>query len=272
MSDNYISKYSSTPPPENYERYFIPAIGKPLAEDLVHAAGLTHGEKILDVACGTGIVARLAAKEVLPGGSVTGVDPNPGMLAVARAVTPKDMDIEWYEAPAEAMPLPDNTFDVVFCQMGLQFMQDKIRALKEMYRVLAPGGRLILNVPGPIEEPFAVLAEVMKQTISTQAGGFVEQVFSLYEPDEIQELLNTSGFATATIQSNVKLLELPAPEHFLWQYIYSTPLAEVMSKVNPDSRKILGERVLERWQNLSRNGSMKLPQQMVTATAQKDEF
>jgi len=271
MFDKYVAKYSGSFPPENYERYFTPAIGKPLAEDLVHSAGLKRGEKILDVACGTGVVARLAAIEVIPGGSVTGVDPNPGMLAVARAVTPDEIGIQWYEATAEDMPLPDSTFDVVLCQMGLQFMQDRIRALKEMYRVLAPGGRFVLNVPGPIEEPFAVLADVMKQTISTQAAGFVEQVFSLYEPDVIQELLNMSGFKTATIRSHIKLLELPAPEEFLWQYIFSTPLAQVVSKVNSNTQETLGKHVLERWRNFSRNGSMKLPQQMVTVSAQKNE-
>lgn len=135
-------------PPENYERYFVPAIGEPVARDLIDRAALRAGERVLDVACGTGIVARLAAEQVGETGTVAGLDVNPGMLAVARSVTPPETSIDWHEASAEDMPLPDDVFDVVLCQMGLQFMADKPAALSEMRRVLAPGGRIILNAPG----------------------------------------------------------------------------------------------------------------------------
>src|SRR5687767_11990931 len=92
--------------PENYERYFVPAIGRPLAEDLTETADLRPGERVLDVACGTGVVARLAAERVGAGGTVAGLDLNPGMLAVARAITPPQLTIVWHHGSAEAMPLP----------------------------------------------------------------------------------------------------------------------------------------------------------------------
>ena len=110
--------------PVNYERYFVPVIGKPLAERLVRAAQLKPGERVLDVACGTGIVARLAARDVGDSGVVAGLDVNPGMLAVAKAAL-NDDSVEWFEAGMEAMPVPDGAFDVVTCQMGLQFVPDK---------------------------------------------------------------------------------------------------------------------------------------------------
>ena len=88
----------------------------------------------------------MAAEKVGDTGSVTGLDMNPGMLAVAREVCPRG--IEWQEANAEDMPLPDNGFDVVLCQASLMFIPDKVKALHEMYRVLAPGGRVLLNAPG----------------------------------------------------------------------------------------------------------------------------
>jgi SAM-dependent methyltransferase len=130
--------------PENYERYSVPAIGAPLAVDLVEVAALGDGDRVLDVASGTGIVPRLAAARVGPGGTVSGLDINSGMLAVARSATPQGLAIDWHDASAEAMPLATNA---VLCQMALQFFPDKVAALREMRRVLSPGGRLVVNLP-----------------------------------------------------------------------------------------------------------------------------
>jgi ubiquinone/menaquinone biosynthesis C-methylase UbiE len=149
MLKQYFKETYSLKPPENYERYFVPAIGAPLARDLLGVAALRPGERVLDVGCGTGIVARLASEQVGSTGSVTGVDVNPGMVAVARSTTPANRSIKWREASAEDMPLPDESFDVVLCQLSLQFMADRLGALQEMRRVLVPGGRLILNLPAP---------------------------------------------------------------------------------------------------------------------------
>ena len=110
---------------QNYEDHFVPAIGTPFARRLLATAKLAPGERVLDVACGTGLVARLAAEAVGPQGTVAGLDPTPGMLQLARAVSPDGID--WYEAPAEAMPLPDAAFDVVLCSMGLQFLSTRSR-------------------------------------------------------------------------------------------------------------------------------------------------
>src|SRR5690606_30574041 len=148
-------------PPANYERFFVPAIGAPVATDLIRHAALRQGERVLDVACGTGVAARLASQQVGARGTVAGLDVHPGMLAVARSATPPGTPIEWHEASAEAMPFPDASFDVVLCQMGLQFMRDQQAALREMRRVLVRGGRLILNVPGPRPRLFTILGEAL---------------------------------------------------------------------------------------------------------------
>src|SRR5690606_10021431 len=158
--------------PENYERFFVTAIGAPLAKDLIRLAALRPNERVLDVACGTGIVTRLAAQQIGSNGAIVGVDINPGMLVVARSSTPENLSIEWHQASAEEMPLPDEGFDVVLCQISLQFMANKHAALEEMRRVLVPGGRLILNVPGPAEKLFAVLAKALERHISSEAAGF----------------------------------------------------------------------------------------------------
>ncbi|HKK45149.1 MAG TPA: methyltransferase domain-containing protein [Balneolaceae bacterium] len=252
--------------PENYDRFFVPAIGRPLAEELVERANLQSGQTVLDVACGTGIVALLASQKVGGEGSVSGLDPNPGMLAVVRSL---GQSIEWYEASAEAIPLPDNTFDVVFCQMGLQFIEDKVVALKEMRRVLAPGGRLLLNVPGPAAKPFSIMADAMKKYISEQAAGFVSHVFSLHDPDQIKQLADRAGFSDIRAVPHKKELRLPKAEEFLWQYVYSTPLAAVVSEAGETAHTALERDLIKRWQGFAQNGSLVYTQPMVTLAAQK---
>ena len=114
---------------DNYQRFFVPAIGAPVARDLLGVARLQPGERVLDVACGTGVVARLAAERVGSAGMVAGLDVNPGMLAVARSQTSTGVSIDWHEASAEAIPLRDGAFDIVLCQMGLKFVPNKLAAL-----------------------------------------------------------------------------------------------------------------------------------------------
>src|SRR5690606_27779700 len=153
------------PPPENYERYFVPAVGKPLAHDLLRLAALRPGERVLDVGCGTGVVTRLAARDVGAGGGAVGVDLEAAMLAVARSVTPPTPGIEWRQADAQALPFDDECFDVALCQMSLQFVEDRTRALAEMRRVLVPGGRVVLGLPGPATPQFEALADSLGRHI-----------------------------------------------------------------------------------------------------------
>ena len=181
-------------PTENYERYFVPAIGAPLATALVAAATLRAGERVLDVACGTGIVARLSAEQVGAAGRVAGVDINAGMLAVARAAAASTAPpIQWYETSAEAMPLPAEAFDVVFCQLGLEFVMDKKAALAEMRRVLVASGRAYISVPTPTPF-FDVLEKALARHDLPGAAAFVRLVFSMRDAAELERLLLGAGF------------------------------------------------------------------------------
>jgi ubiquinone/menaquinone biosynthesis C-methylase UbiE len=240
-----------------------------LARDLIDIAVIRPGERVLDVACGTGVVARLASQRVGSAGVVAGLDVNAGMLAVASSATPPDMSIEWHEASAEAMPLPDASFDVVLCQMGLQFMPDKHAALREMRRVLASSGRLILNVPGPTPRPFAIMAEALSRHIGTEAAGFVSRVFSLYDTAELQKLISSAGFRNVSAQSDVKQLRLPAPNEFLWQYLQSTPLAAAVAQVDDERRDSLERDVVAKWQEFVEDRALMLEVRIVVATARK---
>ena len=269
MSQQPYGKDFGGSAPENYERYFVPTIGAPLANDLIDIAALRLGERVLDVASGTGVVAKLASQRVGNTGAVAGLDVNPGMLAVARSATPPGMLIEWHEASAEGMPLPDASFDVVLCQMGLQFMPDKPAALREMHRVLAPGGRLILNVPGPTPRLFAIMGEALARHIGTEAAGFVNHVFSLHDTAELQNLINGAGFRDGSAKADTKPLRLPAPEEFLWHYVHSTPLAGIVAQVDDERRASLERDVVAKWQEFVTDRALMLQVRIVVATARK---
>jgi ubiquinone/menaquinone biosynthesis C-methylase UbiE len=124
-----------------YQELLVPAIFAGWAERLVDLAGLAPDDRVLDVACGTGAVTRVAAARVLPTGTVTGTDVNPAMLATARQATGADVAIEWHEADALALPFPDGAFDAVLCQQAMQFIVPRDGAAREIRRVLAGGGR-----------------------------------------------------------------------------------------------------------------------------------
>lgn len=252
---------------ENYQRYFVPAIGGPVAEDLIEVAALAPGERVLDVGCGTGVVARLAAGKVMPAGAVSGLDLNPGMLAVAREVTPESAGIDWYEANAEAIPLPEGSFDVVLCQMSLQFMPGRVGALREMRRVLAPGGRLVLNVPGPTPPLFEAFAEALTKHIGQQAAPFVHAVFSLNDVDEIRQLADDAGLRDVTVTVAPKRLRLPRARDFMWQYIYSTPMANAVAGVTDADRLALEKDVSERWHAFAAGDGLEMEVGMTTLTA-----
>ncbi len=256
-------------PAANYERFFVPAIGAPLATDLIRLGALRAGERVLDVACGTGVVARLASRQVGATGSVVGLDVDPGMLAVARSATPPGMSIEWRQASAEAMPIPDASYDVVLCQMGLQFMPDKRAALGEMQRVLVRGGRLILNVPGPTPRLFTIMEEALARHIGAEAAAFVNYVFSLHDAAEIQNLVSGAGFDDVSVQADSKPLRLGAPEEFLWQYVHSTPLAGAVAQLDEEHHASLEREVVAKWREFVEDHAMVVHVRIVIATARK---
>lgn len=255
--------------PENYERYFVPAIGRPLAEDLTRQADIRPGEQVLDVACGTGIVTRLAAQKTGPTGSVTGLDINPGMLAVARSVVSTDVPVDWHEAGAEKMPLPDEAFDVVLCQISLQFVEDKPAALNEMSRVLADPGRVYINVPGKAGELFSIFIQEVENHISPEAAGFAGQVFSLNDTEELRRLMEHTNFKNIDVTTREKTFTLPSPKDFLWQYIHSTPLGGLMAEAGEEQQLALERDIVQKWQKFVHNGGMKYRQQVITATGDK---
>jgi SAM-dependent methyltransferase len=228
--------------PEIYERHMVPAIFGPWAEDLLALATPKPGERVLDVACGTGVVARLAAQRVGPNGTVVGLDLNPGMLAVARTLPPPvGAPIEWREGNGGAIPFPDATFDLALCQQGLQFFPDRSAALREIRRALVPSGRLALSVWRPIRHSpgFAALAAALEHFISPDGAAIMQGPFALGSGDDLRTLIAGAGFGGVVLRPAVKALRFPSPEEFVLSYVAATPLAGLVAKATDDARAAL---------------------------------
>ena len=131
-----------------YESQFVPALFAEWAPHLVEAGGVAPGQAVLDVACGTGVVARAAADRMGGLGRVVGLDLNEGMLTVAGRLRP---DIEWRQGDAAALPFAPGSFDVVLCQSALMFFPDRAGALREMARVVTAGGTVAVQVWDQLE-------------------------------------------------------------------------------------------------------------------------
>lgn len=253
---------------ENYQRDFVPLIATPVSETLLHAADLRQGERVLDVACGTGHVTRAAAAAVGSTGAVTGVDIAPDMIEVAKSVAaPREGRIDWQIGDATALPIPDASVDIVLCQLGLMFMADRTAAVAEMRRVLKPSGRVAINTPGPIPPFFGALEGALVNCISPDLGGFVSAVFSMHDPNGVTALLSAAGLRDASASVVTTRLRLPEPAEFLWRYIGLTPMAAFIEQAPETARSALERLFCEEAQPYVVDGTSVVDLPMVVATA-----
>jgi ubiquinone/menaquinone biosynthesis C-methylase UbiE len=202
-------------PAETYENYMGPSLFAPWAMRLVQSADPKPGERVLDVACGTGIVARRVALHVESNGKIIGLDLNPHMLTVARAAAKREgLAIEWHEGRAEKLPFPDGAFDLALCQFALMFFDDRRAALAETHRVLADGGRVLLSVWQGIERhPFY---QTLHKAIQARLGmSGVQDIFALGRADELRGMLTDAGFQHVEINEVSMTARFPDPEGFL---------------------------------------------------------
>jgi SAM-dependent methyltransferase len=236
-----------------YERELVPAIFGPWAPRVVALATLAAGERVLDAACGTGVVARLAAERVGADGRVVGFDLNPGMLTVARSLPVRGAPIGWVQATAGRLPFPDGSFEVVCCQLGLQFFPDRAAALAEMARVLVPGGRLAAMVWRSIDHSpgFQVLAEALDRHIGPAAGAMMRAPFGLSEEGALRGLVAGAGFGEVTVDRQAGAVRFGSAQELVVAYGAGSPLAGAIGGAGPAARAGLVAEVkaaLEGWQ------------------------
>ena len=259
--------------PENYERYLVPSIFGPWADDLVKAAALRRGDRVLDIACGTSIVARTAARALGAGSNIVGLDVSAPMLAAANsAAKGEGLSVEWREGSAMKLPFADGAFDVACCQQGLQFFPDRHTALGEMNRVLAPGGRLVLSVWREIElsPAFVVLADALTRHISPEAGKLMTGgPFSLSDPELLRTAIATAGFGDITIRPSKKILRFPSPDEFVLRYAAGSALGGVVAGVDNDARAAFIADVSKRLQSFVDDQGLAFPIESNIALARK---
>jgi ubiquinone/menaquinone biosynthesis C-methylase UbiE len=213
---------------EVYERQLVPVMLAPWASKLIDLAEVQPGMHVLDVACGTGVVTRLVAERVGSSGRVVGLDINAAMLSVARQLAPVGgATVEWLEASALAIPLPESSFDVVLCQHGLQQFPDRSKALREMRRVLTPEGRLALCVWSQIEGSpgMAALAEALQRHVGAEAAANRRAPFALGDPVQLRTLMEDAGFRDVDVRTVVETARFPSPEALVAYQLGATPLS-----------------------------------------------
>lgn len=239
-------------PAENYERDLVPSLFEPWARELVELADPRPGERVLDLACGTGLVARFAAPRVTGSGAVTGLDVNPDMLAVAQRVAATVRPaIEWKHANAIRTGLPDAAFDVGFCQQGLQFFPDRLAALRELHRVIAPGGRVAISVWCDANSPgYAPFRTAFARHIpdNGDAVGFLRAIFSLDDADELRDLLGEAGFRDIQVERRTGTVRCASALAWARAFLNAAPIPgiatlppDVLDRIATDVADALGE-------------------------------
>ena len=230
---------------ELYQRYLVPAITAQWAADLIERAAPQTGERILDVACGTGVVARLAAERIRTG-RVVGLDLNTGMLAVARSL-PRGAgpNIEWLEGSVLDLPFEDGTFDLVTCQLGLQFFPDRAKALQEIHRVLVPNGRLALSVYSAIERtPVAqALANALDQHLGPGASVIKRSEHSLSDPNALERVVRDQGFHDLSLQAVTIIIRFDSPHDYVRLQIAATPMVDLVNGMSSEQREVVIDRI-----------------------------
>jgi ubiquinone/menaquinone biosynthesis C-methylase UbiE len=192
-----------------YEALFVPALFGQWAAKVAGAARIQPGQRVLDVACGTGILAREVSSRVGSTGRVAGIDPSPGMVAVAKDRAPA---IEWREGVAESLPFPDQSFDAVVSQFGLMFFTDRRRAVREMLRVLVPGGRVAVAVWDSLDNipAYGSAAALLERVAGRNAADAVRAPFALGDRRELLTLFEDAGLTSVEINTHQGTARFPS--------------------------------------------------------------
>jgi len=224
--------------PQNYDRYLGPVLFHPYADDLAERVQLTAGMRLLEIACGTGIVTRRLADRLRGHGSIVATDLNEAMIAHARAEMPTGArHVEWQPADATKLPFPDGSFDAVVCQFGLMFFPDKAVGIREAFRVLKPGGQYLFNVWDTLaKNPIVrITHETAGKFFPNDPPMFYTVPYSLHDPEPTRKMLVEAGFGQIEVTKLAKQGTSPSAAEAAIGLVAGTPILGAIMERGPDS-------------------------------------
>jgi ubiquinone/menaquinone biosynthesis C-methylase UbiE len=253
---------------ELYEHCPARYILGPWALPLVETARVSAGERVLDVACGTGVVARAAAERVGRNGRVVGVDLNPGMIAVAQSLPAgRGGTIEWLERSALDLRLDDGSFDVVLCQQGLQFFPDKALALREMRRVLVGGGRLALSVWNNVGLYNSAVSAALTRFVGKEVADRFNASRNVPTAGGLHHLATEAGFSAVDVRVSRINVHLPQIDKFVLDHLAATPVASAIDAADVEARRKIGASVGEQLHRYAEDDGIIYPEETHVLTA-----
>ena len=238
--------------PENYDRYLGPVIFEPWAEDLVSRLANKKYGRLLEIACGTGIVTR-RLRDALPAAiEIVATDLNPDMFEFAKPKFRDNEKVIWQQADASALPFPDCSFDTAVCQFGVMFVPDKAAAMRESYRVLHSGGVFLFNVWDSFElNPFGQIAHAtIASFFDRNPPRFYEIPFGFHDSTIIRRLLHDAGFEKIEYFSETKPCRSRSAREFATGLVRGNPVgAEATERgVNPEDLIVaVAKRIADRF-------------------------
>jgi SAM-dependent methyltransferase len=232
-----------------YDAFFVPALFEQWTDVVLGVADVRSGHRVLDIGCGTGVLARAAHARVGEHGHVAGLDPNDGMLAVARRAEP---DIEWQTGLAEQLPYPDQSFDRTVSQFALMFFTDPDAAFSEISRVTRPHGRVAIAVWDRLDNNggYARLAALIEELCGVDAAEAIRAPFQMGDPDRLIGLATTALSDTA-VTRHPGVARFESVQAWLHTEIRGWTLADA---IDDDGFAILLDAAHDRLSDLAQDG------------------
>jgi ubiquinone/menaquinone biosynthesis C-methylase UbiE len=257
--------------PEIYDRCLGPVLFEPYAADLVSRLKVGPAARVLELACGTGIVTRRLRDRLASGATIVATDLNEPMLAFAARKFRPGERVEWRQADACALPFPDGSVDAVVCQFGFMFVPDKPLAMREARRVLRPGGLLAFNVWGSMEDdPFALVAhETIAGFFPGDPPTFYQVPFSMHDRGELEHLVSGAGFTSVKVETVRLTGESPSARELAIGLVEGNPVVTAIKERGTVPVETIVDRMTEAVRGLAgdRPARVELVAQVVTGRA-----